>query len=128
MTELVLQMIAALAFVVLLIFLMAFVYRKRGKGAGLISLVSYQSIGQKMGVAAVKIGGEIFVLGVTPTDFKLLKRIEGGAAGTESPDGQKDDTSFMKVLRTEKGDAPARRDRVAETIEKIRGLRGEIDG
>ena len=71
-----LQMGAALVFVIFLIFAFAFLYKKRQKGSGLINLLAYQSFGQKMGVAALKIGGEILVLGITPTDFKLLKKMD----------------------------------------------------
>ncbi len=76
MTELAFQMALALAFVIFLIYAISFVYKKKQKAANLLNLVAYQSFGQKMGVAAVRVGNEILVLGVTPTDMKLLKKIQ----------------------------------------------------
>lgn len=76
MTELALQMVFALALVICLIYALSFVYKKKQKAANLLNLVAYQSFGQKMGVAAVRVGSEILVLGVTPTDMKLLKKIQ----------------------------------------------------
>src|SRR5512135_1613167 len=128
MIELILQTVAALAFVVFLILLLALGYRKRNRDSGLIRLVSYQAIGQKMGVAALKIGGEIFILGVTPTDFKVLKRMDGKAAEAVSPAGAGNGLQPKKPVGAEKGGVPAKRDRIAETIEKIKDLRGKIDG
>lgn len=78
MTGVYIQMFAALILVILLIYAFAFIYKKKQKGSDLISLVAYQSFGQKMGVAALKIGNEILVLGITPTDFKLLRKMDGG--------------------------------------------------
>ncbi|NTU41468.1 MAG: hypothetical protein HGA78_00130 [Nitrospirales bacterium] len=84
MTEIAIQMVLALAFVIFLIFGLSFVYRKRGKGSKIISLAGYQAIGQKAGVAAVKVGGEILVLSVTPTEVRLLKQFpDTGEAGQE---------------------------------------------
>lgn len=86
MTGMILQMASALALVLILIVAMGSLYRRRQKGAGLITMLAYQSLGQKMGIAAVKIGREILVLGVTPNDFKLLKRFDARPeADEESP-------------------------------------------
>jgi flagellar biogenesis protein FliO len=79
MTEMALQMVTALALVVLLILGFGFFYRKRQKAGGLISVLAYQSLGQKIGIAAVKVGREVLVLGITPNDFKLLKRYDAGS-------------------------------------------------
>ncbi len=76
MTETSVQMGIALAFVIFLIFIIASVYKKRQKSSGLMSLVAYQSLGPKKGVAALKIGREILILGITPTDFRLLKTFD----------------------------------------------------
>lgn len=76
MTETSVQMGIALAFVIFLIFIIAFVYKKRQKSSGLMSLVAYQSLGPKKGVAALKIGREILILGITPADFRLLKTFD----------------------------------------------------
>jgi len=127
MTELVMQMIAALALVILLIFVMAYAYRKKNRGTALISLVSYQSIGQKIGIAALRIGGEILVIGVTPTDFKLLKRLDGDVPSPDTGPGPQR-PSLRNIFRSPKNEAVVRTGRVAETIEKIRGLKEEING
>lgn len=76
MTESVIQMGIALALVLFLIFVFAFIQKKRLKSSGLISLVAYHSFGNKTGVAALKIGKEILIVGITPTDFKLLKTFD----------------------------------------------------
>ncbi len=73
MTQTYIQMAAALAFVILLIFVTGFLLKKRQNKFGLMSLVSYHPFGHKKGVAALKIGSEILILGVTPNDMRLLK-------------------------------------------------------
>ena len=78
-----LQMVTSLALVILLILGFGFFYRKRQKGSGLISVLAYQSLGQKVGIAAVKVGREVLVLGITPNDFKLLKRYNAGSSEKE---------------------------------------------
>lgn len=106
MSELALQMVTALALVLILILGFGFFYRKRQKGTGLISVVAYQSLGQKIGIAAVKVGREILVLGVTPNDFKLLKRFDAGSLD-------------RKPLKTA---APG------ERMERLKKLKEGIDG
>jgi flagellar biogenesis protein FliO len=73
MTGTYIQVAAALVFVLFLIFAAGFVLRKRQNRFGLMSVVSYQPFGPKKGVAALKIGKEILILGVTPNDMRLLK-------------------------------------------------------
>ncbi len=67
------QAAAALAFVILLIVAAGYLIRKKQNRFGLMSVVSYQPFGQKKGVAALKIGGEVLILGVTQNDMRLLK-------------------------------------------------------
>ncbi|MBP2675155.1 MAG: Flagellar biosynthesis protein, FliO [Deltaproteobacteria bacterium] len=87
MTDLLLQTGAALAFVILLIAAVAWAYKKKKPGIpGLLQLVAYQPFGPRRGVAAVRVGREVLVLGVTNTDLKLLRvldaaAIEEGTAG-----------------------------------------------
>jgi|Deesub1362A_J573_1020465.scaffolds.fasta_scaffold00398_23 flagellar biogenesis protein FliO len=76
MTGVYVQMVAALAAVVSLIFLLSFLYRRRQKAPGLMDIVAYQSLGPKRGIAALRVGGEILIIGVTPTDFKLLRTLD----------------------------------------------------
>lgn len=86
MTDLLLQTGAALGFVILLIGAAAWVYRKRKPGAtGLIGLVAYQPFGPRRGVAAVRVGREVLILGVTNSDLKLFRVLD--AAGFEEGAG-----------------------------------------
>jgi flagellar biogenesis protein FliO len=73
MTATYIQMIAALIFVILLIMGVGFLMRKKQGRSGLMSIISYYSMGPKRGVAALKIGKEVLILGVTPGDMRLLK-------------------------------------------------------
>ncbi len=73
MTGTYIQMAAALGFVILLIFAAAYVIKKKQNRFGLMSVVSYQPFGAKKGVAALKVGKEILLLGVTSNDMRLLK-------------------------------------------------------
>lgn len=73
MTGAYLQVAAALLFVVLLIVAAGFVLKKKQNKFGLMSVVSYQPFGPRKGVAALKIGKEILILGVTQNDMRLLK-------------------------------------------------------
>lgn len=73
MTAYLLQTALALGIVILLILAVAFVYRKKkGDTAGLIGLLAYQSLGPRKGVAALKVGKDVLVVGVTATDLRLL--------------------------------------------------------
>jgi flagellar biogenesis protein FliO len=73
MTGTYLQVGAALLFVVLLIMAGGFVLKKKQNRFGLMSIVSYQPFGPKKGVAALKIGKEVLLLGLTPNDIRLLR-------------------------------------------------------
>ncbi len=99
MTTALVQMIAALGLVVGLIFGIAFVYRKRAKSTGIVSLLSYQSLGQKVGIAAVKIGDEVLVLGITPTDFKLLRKIDAAGQVMRAEDGSAERLQKLRKIR-----------------------------
>jgi flagellar biogenesis protein FliO len=86
MTELLLHTGAALAFVILLIAAAAWAYRKRKPGApGMLGLVAYQPFGPRRGVAAVRVGREVLILGVTNSDLKLFRVLD--AAGFEEGGG-----------------------------------------
>jgi flagellar biogenesis protein FliO len=77
MNALLLQTGAALAFVILLIAAAAWVYRKKKPGGpGIIDLVAYQPFGPRRGVAAVRIGREVLIVGVTNADLKLFRVID----------------------------------------------------
>ncbi|OIP35396.1 MAG: hypothetical protein AUK27_04420 [Deltaproteobacteria bacterium CG2_30_66_27] len=77
MTSLLIQTGGALAFVILLIAAAAWVYRKKTPGdLGIIDLVAYKPFGPRRGIAAVRIGREILVVGVTNADIKLFRVID----------------------------------------------------
>jgi flagellar biogenesis protein FliO len=73
MTGMYIQMAAALLFVLLLIMAVAYVIKKKQNRSGLMSVVGYQPFGAKKGVAALKVGSDVMILGVTPSDMRLLK-------------------------------------------------------
>lgn len=73
MIDLYIQMAIALVVVVGLIFLMSFIMKKRQLKPGIMSILSYQSFGPKKAIVALGIGKEILLVGITPTDLKLLK-------------------------------------------------------
>lgn len=73
MMDLYIQMAIALAAVVGLIFLVGFFMKKKQLKPGIMNVVSYQSFGPKKAIVALSIGKEILLLGITPTDLKLLK-------------------------------------------------------
>lgn len=75
MTDLYLQLILALALVIGVIYVLGAVLKKNQARDGLMKVLGYQSLGPKKGIAAVKIGKEVLILGVTPTDLKLFKTL-----------------------------------------------------
>jgi len=79
------QTAAALAFVLLLILGMAFVHKKKQPGIhGLFQLVAYHSFGPRRGVAALRVGREVLILGVTNADFKLLRVMDADKLGVRA--------------------------------------------
>lgn len=99
MTEAYLQMAAALAAVVGLIFVMGFFLRRKQAKAGLMNVLAYQSFGSRKGIAALKIGREILLVGVTSTDVKLLKTLDEHEIETDTV---RDISDKVKRLRTMK--------------------------
>ncbi|MBI5741928.1 MAG: FliO/MopB family protein [Nitrospirae bacterium] len=86
MTGAYVQMAAALVFVVLLIVATAFIFKKKQAGTGFMSIVGYQPFGPKKGVAALRVGKEVLILGVTPNEMRLLKTF--GEGELELPEGE----------------------------------------
>lgn len=81
MSALLLKTVAALGFIVMLIAAMAFAYKKRQPGApGFFQLVAYHPFGPRRGVAALRVGQEVLVLGLTNTDLKLLRVLDADKA------------------------------------------------
>jgi flagellar biogenesis protein FliO len=105
MTDLLLQTGAALAFVILLIAAAAWVYKNRKAGTpGLFHVLGYQPFGPRRGIAAVRVGREVLVLGVTNTDLRLLRVLDAAAI--------------------EEGTAAA----VADRVSRLRKMKDGIDG
>jgi len=79
MTDLLIQTAGALAVVVLLIAAAAWAYRKRAPGvSGFMRLIAYHPFGPRRGIAAVRVGREVLIVGVTNADLKLFRVIEAG--------------------------------------------------
>lgn len=98
MTGTYIQTLAALIFVILLIVGAGYYLRKKQNRFGLMSIVSYQPFGPKKGVAALKIGGEVLILGVTQNDMRLLKTFrEDELDFTEQESFQ---SKFEKIKKT----------------------------
>ena len=105
MSELIVQTGAALAFVILLIAAAAFVYKKKKPGGpGLFKLVAYHPFGPRRGVAALRVGHEVLILGVTNADLKLLRVVDAS--------------------RIEEGTVSA----VADKVSRLRKLKDGLDG
>lgn len=75
MIDVVFQVSVALALVIFLIYAIAFTAKKRRGAGGFLGLLEYLSLGPKRGIAVVRVGRRALVLGVTQTDFKLLKTL-----------------------------------------------------
>jgi flagellar biosynthetic protein FliO len=95
-----LQMAAALALVVGLIFLMGYVLKKKqNMGSGLMKVLAYQSLGPRKGLVAVKVAEDVLLLGVTATDLKLLKAYEQGTFKAEPVDAAVGNLKKLKTLK-----------------------------
>lgn len=64
--------------VVLLIVVAARLMQNRVQqpGMGLLRILGYLSLGPRRSIAVIKAGKEILLIGVTPTDIKLLKSMQ----------------------------------------------------
>ncbi|HDH53532.1 MAG TPA: hypothetical protein ENH24_03495 [Nitrospirae bacterium] len=98
MTGTYIQTAAALVFVILLILGAGFIMRKKQNRFGLMSVVSYQPIGPKKGVAALKIGKEVLILGVTPNEMRLLKIFKDNELDLEKIDGFQSKLEQLKKM------------------------------
>ncbi|HYA86424.1 MAG TPA: flagellar biosynthetic protein FliO [Nitrospirota bacterium] len=75
MIDLYLHMGVALILVSGLIFLLGLFIKKKQDKSSLMKVMGYQSLGPKKGMAMVKVGQEVLLLGVTTNDVKLLKTL-----------------------------------------------------
>jgi flagellar biogenesis protein FliO len=76
MIDLYLQTGIALILVSGLIVLLGLFTKKRQDKANLMNIMGYQSLGPKKGLAMVRVGEEVILVGVTATDVKLLKSMD----------------------------------------------------
>jgi flagellar protein FliO/FliZ len=80
-----LQMALALGAVVGLIVVMGFFLKKRQATGGMMKVIAYQSLGPRKGLIAVKVGAEVLLLGVTPSDLRLLRTYESDELKADLP-------------------------------------------
>jgi flagellar biogenesis protein FliO len=85
MTEAYVQMVFALAVVIGAIAVFGLYMRKKQVASPVMQVMAYQSFGPRKGIAVLKVGKEVVLVGVTSTDVKLLKSLnsadfEGEAA------------------------------------------------
>ncbi|MBF0556767.1 MAG: FliO/MopB family protein [Nitrospirae bacterium] len=92
MTDAVFQVFIGLVVVVFLIYAIAFAAKKRHGGSAFLSMIEYLSLGPKRGIAVVRVGKKALVLGVTQTDFKLVKTLG---------EQEVQEIAFKKTLNTE---------------------------
>ncbi len=76
MIDLYLHMGIALILVSGLILVLGQFLRKRQGKESPMKVMGYQSLGPKKGIAMVKVGREVLLVGVTATDVKLLKSLD----------------------------------------------------
>jgi flagellar biogenesis protein FliO len=70
-----LSLITALVGIILSLVFFGLLYRRKQKHSHIINLVAYHSFGAKKGIAALQIGKEILVVGVTPSGFNVMKTL-----------------------------------------------------
>lgn len=99
MTGLYFQVALALIAVVGLIYLTGFLLKNKQAKASLMNILAYQSFGQRKGIAALKIGKEILLVGVTSTDIKLLKTYDESELELEAVSVISDKLKQLKDLK-----------------------------
>ena len=98
MTQIYFQIILALVAVVGLAFAIGFFLKKKQDNSGLIEVLAYQPLGFKKGISLIRVGKEVLVVGVTSTDFKLLKTLKEG--DLESDEGVLNISDRINALRS----------------------------
>lgn len=102
MTGSYIQMAAALIFVIFLIVAAGYFLKRKQNRFGFMSIIGYQTVGPKKGVAALKVGREVLILGVTSNDMRLLKIFkEEELELTESESFQNKYDKFRSRIRAE---------------------------
>ncbi len=102
MTGTYIQMAVALTFVIFLIIVVGFLLKKKQNRYGLMSVVSYQPFGPKKGVAALKIGNEILILGVTSNDMRLLRIFKDGELELKEIEGFQSKLEKFRSIRVQR--------------------------
>ncbi|MFN3480625.1 MAG: FliO/MopB family protein [Thermodesulfovibrionales bacterium] len=101
MSDLYLQVMTALGAVLGLIFLLAFLLRKKQRRNEMMRVIAYHPLGTRKGITAMKVGEEILLLGVTPADIKLLRRYN--ASDFESEEIRDISKKVMSLRRLKEG-------------------------
>jgi len=114
MMDLYLHMLLALILIGGLIYLLGMFAKKKQAKGSLMKIIGYQSLGPKKGMAMVKVGREVLLLGVTANDVKLLKTINRVEEETELPQ------SFEKVVAAVAADASQTFDAFSAEVEAAR--------
>jgi flagellar biogenesis protein FliO len=137
MMNLYLHMGLALVLVSGLIVLLGLAVKKKQDKGGLMKVMGYQSLGPKKGMAMVRVGQEVLLLGVTANDVRLLKTLsnhdEGAAhhrsfeqvAAAVAADTAEKIKAFAAPEETRELRLPEKSDRVivANTGDKLSKLR-----
>ena len=102
MTGTYIQTVAALLFVIFLIVAAGYFLKRKQNRFGFMSIIGYQTVGPKKGVAALKVGREVLILGVTSNDMRLLKIFkEDELELTENESFQNKYDKFRSRIRAE---------------------------
>ncbi len=84
MMEETLKIALSLAFIVGLILVVAgFMKKRAGTGSEILKTLGYLNLGPRKGIAIIKAGEEILLIGITTNDLKLLKTIPESALENE---------------------------------------------
>lgn len=101
MMEYSLNLITALVGVVFSVGVLALLYRKRQKQSALLQLLAYQSLGAKKGVAALKVGSELLIIGVMPTGLRVLKTLRANEVLKEEGEAFSERWEKLRRLKEE---------------------------
>ena len=99
MTELYVQVALALGTVIAMILIMGLFLRKRQMKSGFLNFIAYQSLGTRKGIAAIKMGKEVLLIGITSTDLKLLKIFHENDLETDTVQHISNRVSSLKALK-----------------------------
>lgn len=101
MSDIYIQVITALGAVLGIILLMALFLKKRQIRNEMMKVIAYHPLGTRKGIAAMKVGEEVLLIGVTPTDIKLLRRYN--ASDLESEEVKDISKKVMSLRRIKEG-------------------------